>query len=230
MYTYRYLVYLGGCIWGHAEIAILYRDRLGGMTKNVMKGLHCLFDLEREGYVDGYLYEKIGHYYCDEHKCEKNSEKATEYYRRAIDLGYGPAYISMYAFRRATTPGRNSLDGLLIDLLEAEEKGLRDDRILLTVLDDFCMGDKYVPSEKILGNFKTRAEMALHYCEVLIKRQSPYGYYWKGLLYLYGQVVPRNESKAVEIWEEADKLGMAHNEIYHTFMGGLVYCYMYVYM
>lgn len=151
---------------------------------------------------------------------------ATRYYQRAIDLGYPPAYISDFYW--GTTFGKpEERDKVLLGLLEAEHKGIgvKDGRIIAKILEHL-KDRKYTPNAEVLGKFNNKGEMALHYCDVLIERGIPHGYYMKGALYKFGEAtVPDDESKAVSIWEEADRLGLANVIIY---CHGLAPAYRYV--
>lgn len=72
-----------------------------------------------------------------------------------------------------------------------------------------------------------RADIILTISSELIRMGSPKGYYWKGLIYWEGlDNIPRDQRKAMTIWEEADKVGMAHRELYDGVLCGLITSYM----
>lgn len=104
-------------------------------------------------------------------------------------------------------------DEAAFTLLEAEEKGMMDDRILGTLVEYLRKYTTY--DKKLLGKFNSQLDMTLHYCDVLIQRGSWRGYNQKGLIYsdrFPGD--PSDKRKASEVYLEADSVGLATNPMY----------------
>lgn len=208
----------------------LYAFGCIGIMANKVKAFNCLLDLEREGYADGGLLHKIGHCYMHGDVCDRSSIKALAYFQRAATFAYAHAYLSMYelwAFDGVNFSCNKNKATLI--LLEAERKGLNDDRILNYLIYDLRHFNE-APSAKILGRFPDRYAMALHYCDVLILRKSSYGYSLKGDIYWSGDTeIPKDEAKAVSIWNEADRHGFADHHIYCGINSGLSYAHRYTF-
>lgn len=210
---------IGANILAHIGIAQSSRSALGGGKGDAKSRLQYLLELESKGNTDACLFNAIGECYFEGRGCKTNIFEAFDYYLRAANLGYGPAYVSLH---RLWAQGQESIDirryfsqhYLFNKLLKAEEKGVKDDRILDIVVSFLVSkSPDFIPSEKALGDFKNKTEMALHYCDVLIKRHSPRGYYWKGMIYAYGMKdVPIDEEKALQLWDEAGVVGMARHK------------------
>lgn len=179
-----------------------------------------LMDLELEGVINPWLAVKIGDGYRDGviHSGDVNRateyyqtaiqsgdvNRAIEYYQTAIQSGYVPAYLSLHLLLRDVSPEK-----AMLTLLEAEEKGLGqlDERVLKLVIED--LHELYYPSKKALGKFKDRGEMVLHYCDVLISRNSPIAYDKKGYTYWAGLAgVVESISTALELFNEGDQAGL----------------------
>lgn len=219
---------LVGSMFGHRDIYYLYKngfkDRIGYQVEGEQdKAQIYLLDLEMEGYMDGSLLKGIGETYCDVGTISKNPSKGWEYSHRVLDMGYTPAYLAIYKYGYY----REYIDQekTVLYLLGAEEKGVRDSRILEELIMRLSGRTYYIPSQKVLGKFQSRSEMALHYCDVLIQRRSPLGYYWKGWIYWLGYDLQRDVFKARTIWEEADKLGLAPESVYTNPLVGLIMAY-----
>lgn len=170
--------------------------------------------------VDGKLYSELGRSFYYALGCEKDAGMAKQCYQRAIDLGYQPAYFGLFTMlweeKKRLFNLTNSKDRAILTLLELEKKGegVKDDRVLGRVVD--CLREQtYQPSRQVLGRFRTKGEMALHYCDVLIQRKSHLGYDWKAHIYNNGEAgIRRNGSKVLAIYEEADRVGLATLEAY----------------
>lgn len=182
-----------------------------------------LSGLQHEGYVDGELCA-IKAYYA-----VYDSEEAICNYKRAAELRYAPAYLSLAD--RWWYPGMGKdhhPDRAMFALLKAENDGLRDDRLLSRAIRFLC-DKRYIPKPGILGTFKNKVEMALYYCDVLIERGSPLGYYRKGLIYWKGLAgVPKDKYKAVTIWMTAHRHGLADINIYANPKASIMAAYRYV--
>lgn len=228
---------------GYLDIFTVHRDKCRELRKDAKKALIYLIDLEREGCVDGSLFVMIGDYYRDGTGYDPIVSKALEYYHRAVDVGHDPAYLLLYDFWQDQDDNdtydsdddnyydnkKIQDDKALLVLLEAERKGAKHDGILNQVISRLYEMEEDTLSEECLGQFKTKGELLLHYSDLLIERQSPHGYFWKGHIYLYGMHGGnRDPYKAVSIWEEADKLGLASFMTYKQDWTGLIYVYMYV--
>lgn len=168
------------------------------------------------GSRDGLILHMIGEAYRNGRVCSTDYLKAMEYYHHAIDVGYVPAYVGK---SELLWQGGNGIavdrDKSLLLLVEAEEKavGVKDDLIIKEIFVRLSIHHDFKP--ETLGRFRNKGEMSLHYCDILIERGSPSGYYFKGSLYAYGRDgLPEDEAKAVSIWEEADRVGLADYRIY----------------
>lgn len=212
------MIPLGGCAWSDHSVSLMYKYGCGEVKRDIKKVFTYLQDLERSGNGNACVLAEIGNCYHKGHGCVPDLSLAKYYYQRAIDLGYTPA-CSLYVdytvwLGGADLPG--SMNTAVLKLLEAEKKGIaiKDDRILSRVINYLLMSH-YTPSPEVLGTFKDKVEMLLYYCDVLINRGSPLGYQHKGDIYISPVLdVPEDKSKAVSIWEEADRLGLADNGIY----------------
>lgn len=191
-----------------------------------MRAFHYLLDLEREGYVDGNLFHRIGDCYKDAEGCGRSYVKAIEYYQLGISLVYAPGYMALGNIWWHGFDHAHDSNKAILPLLEAENQGVKDDRILHTLINQLRYSSSPL-SDEILGRFKNKGEMALHYCDVLIQRRSPKGYYLKGCIYWDGELVPKDSTKAVSIWEEVDRLGLADSTTYWS-STSLTHAYMYV--
>lgn len=202
-----------------------------------MKSLNYLLDLEREGIIDGCILVKIGDYY----KHDKNPSLATAYYQRAIDLEYTPAFLHEFEMVKWSFTGHSPYNNVIQLLLEAEKKGLgeKDDRIVDKLIGYICLycnnqSDILHPSLQ----FKSKAEMIVHYCDVLIQKGSPKGYNWKGVTStLNGGPFKTDISFnkiAIPIWEEADRVGSAdfdtYRQLHKAYRYVCVHLFMYIYV
>lgn len=163
---------------------------------------------------------------CENRKlAQKHQSLAATYFQRAINLEYIPVFLYRTDILCSLPPG--ALDRTVQLLLEAEEHSLgrKDDRVLDKVIETV---DEEEPVDRNLRHpvlhFKSKAIMILHYCDVLIQRRSPRGYFWKGMIYSRGLRSLPGPSAAVAVWEEADKAGLADHSIYTS----LTQAYRYV--
>lgn len=201
---------------------------------SVKVALCYLLDSEREGYVDGRLFSQIGQYYGESERSTQNASLAMVYFQRAIGMGYEYAYqVSNYLRYLDTENFPDDTDEDIKTLYEAGSKGVKQEEILENLLD-YIIGTydmrERVPKEYMCG-YKTEGELVLHHCDVLIKNGSPLGYQWKGEMFWDGYIgVHQNRSKALLIYEEADRRGLASYNIYCFGPLGLADTYMYVYL
>lgn len=135
-----------------------------------------LFDLEREGYVDGRLFQMLGRRFLRRGEGPRESSIVWEYYQRAAGLGYAPVYLDMHRYWYQG-PEENLEKAMLI-LLEAEAKGMKDSRILEQFVLHLTVYPYYL-SRRVLGSFWSLSDMALYYCGVLTGRGSPDGEHFK---------------------------------------------------
>lgn len=173
---------VGGSVLGHIDISTLYspevrvRGRLeadywdlqGGLTRPEQhrreeQAARYLLDVEMEGCVDGHLYTVIASKY---RTYEERSSKVY-YYRLAAEMGHAPAYLLM----ARDLCNVSTKDNALLVLMEAVEKGVRDERILDEIHGYLCDED-YTPSRRVLGKFKNKEELELYYLDVMEHRQS----------------------------------------------------------
>lgn len=206
-----------------------------------MKALAYLQDLVIEGNTDICVFHAIGEGRQWLHAREdcfrnlfdtntnNNPFETIKYDHLAIELGYGQPYISI------DKPGQDDAhsvrldkDRALLSLLVALENGTdeKDERILGWVYDSLNEFDfEEYPSSPLLGRFKRKDEMLLRYCDLLRQKELPLGYDKMGTIYLNGEVgIPKDEAKAVAIWEEGDSKGLLYFSTYIQ----LQIAYMYV--
>lgn len=181
-----------------------------------------IFDLEREGYLDGWVFNNIGGYY-DRNRDSGNhtSTTAMKYFQLAIEHGC----ISGFEHLRRLMPHVETgiytdIDLEVFAVLGPEKKSLemKDDRLIHhLVLDLIDLSSQYHPNPQVLGKFKDRIEMALNYCDILIEMKSPFGYKHMAETYRSGCAgVDDTMPKVVSIMEEADKAGLADSETYYS--------------
>lgn len=214
MIIYPYLI-VGGCSWGYEGILRIYC--FFRRTRNGEKGFRYLLEREEEGYTDASLYDNIGERYMRGDKCPKEQSKATTYFQRAIDSGYLSGYVNLsYMLWYNETQDQQLKDQGIQVLLDAEKQCAEEkyDRILGSLV--YYLGDNaYTPSAQVLGQFKSKLDMALHYCDILIQRGLPTGYQVKADIYLSGQCgMRKDKAKGMAIWEEAAKAGLADGLAY----------------
>lgn len=193
-----------------------------------MKALKYLEDLDQNGRTSGIVLCILGDCYKEGMGCERDHTKAREYYQRAANMGYAPAYISIHALYWWYGRGgvSDDPDKAMMALLTAEDKGVKDDRILGKLLESMYDVNVSV-SDHVLtrGKFHSKEEMALYYCDVLIQRGSPKGYSWKAKI--LGEVTidgQNGEADALGVLIDADNAGLATFSVYIS----LASAYMYV--
>lgn len=218
-------VSVGGCTWGYRELYRAY-TRIVNDSRQRRKAFIYLSDLEQSGIVDGFIFDGLGVCYIQGSGCKRDEHLAMMYYQRALDLSF-PLGILVHSHSRWTGNAHVAPDrDICVQLaLQAEEKGMRDDRILNMLLCRLRIRS-YSPDSQVLGKFKNRKEMALHYCDVLIDRKSPRGYLRKADFYCHGYAdVPTDFYKALSLWEDADRLGLAHWDTYFKFLDEAWYAF-----
>lgn len=139
----------------------------------------------------------------------------------AVEYNDGNAVIKLYdGYKHGHAPFGKNITKAVNVLLEADKRGLvDDDRILGSVIQDL-MNDKEdkLTSLEIVQEMKTKEDVIVHYCDVLIGRQLPKGYHYKASIYMSGikGVVERDLNKAIQICQQAEKEGMAVFNIYSS--------------
>lgn len=194
----------------HDGIAELYTEGCCKVKRNRGKALDYLLELERAGYVAGSLFQEIGKYYLWYGDGSPDTQSISmDYTDMGIKLKDATAYLDRFMLWHLCAGGTIKNKEKAVQLLvEAEKRGIEDD-VLLNELVNSLMLSSYTPSARVLGRFRDRAEMALHYSDVLIQRKSPRGYHWKSRLYLEGKHgIPQNKRKALAIWKEGERLGL----------------------
>lgn len=178
------------------------------------------------GVISGQVLCLIGDCYKDKLGVYITTVKAAEYYRYAIKCNplYAPPYIKLHGLLREDTKGD---DKSLQVLLEAEEKGVKDEIILSTLVKLLCDSDSRL-SKKALGKYKTKANMAREYCNILIRRRSPKGYQLLLQMCYMGLVEGPNGKRGevrmtAAISEEADQQRLA---TFQTYYNGVAEFYM----
>lgn len=175
-----------------------------------------------QGNLDAWILHKIGESYGFGEGCRDNSSLALTYCQRAIDTGDTLAWVVLSRLLWLSKVGINfDKEKAVLWILEAETKGLgaKDDRILSEVFDRLTSDYFMFQSSKaqILGQFISLRELASQYYDTLIARRSPLGYYRKGRLNAMNTMgIPIDASKAIAVWEEADRVGLADCEIYSS--------------
>lgn len=172
-----------------------------------------LIELEMSGNVSGCVLAELGKKYYHPVRYSFDPSTAIDYYQRAIDVGYAPVFSYTNPFTRYR-PGDE--ERIILSLLEADKKGMsmKDDRWLSLVIDHIRM-TRRKPGVEVARTFATTCEMVVHYCDILISRGSSLGYYQKASLYRYGyESIAQDKAKAVSMWEEADRLGLANRDVY----------------
>lgn len=216
---------------GHIDIFNMYYFGCAEFNINEANASRYLMGLEREGYVDGALFDKIGDGYAYMVRRPSEIMLPYMYLQRAISLGYVRSYLTMVEilesrFHAAVFP--RGMNNPLLILLKATEQGVTDEGVLAELLQHLSRWhpDVLIPSAHHQGRRVPVGELALYYCDVLIQNGSSLGYDWKAKLYWSGKAgLPQDMSKAVSIWEEADRLELAHIDMYKD---GLIKAYMYV--
>lgn len=189
--------------------------------------LNYWLGLEMEGVVDGYVLANIWELY----RVDGDEPLAATYSQHTIDLEYAPIILRRYELLVADSTAPRPLANALVSLLDAEQKGLgtKDDRILDKLIEVLVSDSRNVADiPRRFRKFQSKAEMILHYCDVLIQRRSPRGYYQKGQFYCRTEFyrlteLPDNQSiVAVSVWEEVGRLGLAdydtYRQLYHAYM------------
>lgn len=220
-------LYLGGCTWAHWGIYFMYRlgcDRIRG---DPGKAYNYLLDLVMAGTVDGCVLIQIATCLMGSIGRPTDRLKATEYCQLAMDIGYTPSYLFMGDVNLNAPFATPSADVTsMLQLLDGEKKGIsvKDDRVLAVFLK-WLLKQRRGPPKEVLGKFKDGREMASYYFDVLTSRGSPLGYYlqgydcWRGMGFKSG-----GKPRALAIWEEADRAGLADHDIYLH----LIQSYLYV--
>lgn len=176
--------------------------------------------------VDECIYHSIGRLYQEGKggfEGQGRKDMSMPYYQLSAERGYVNAYVDMYKIYYddlfATYP--DDQDKAVALLLEAEEKGIKDERIYALIVTSL-LDKSYTPSPSILGNHASQGTMALYYADMLIQSGSQLGYIVKGDVYYQGvSGVPRDLGKAMEIWEEGHKLGLIDLKTYTDKMAKL---------
>lgn len=209
----------------------MYKDRSTSFQGDIAPAQRYLLDLEVAGNVDGCLFVELGECYMEGVGRHRDQSTAVMYQQRAIDLEYPPASVKLSkrywdGYRTVT----NDEDKSIIAALKAEESGMarKDERILANLLWNLTSTRPYTPNAEILGAFKSKIEMILHFCDVLTQRGSSVGHTLKGFMYFWGDPgLQADEAKALSIWEEADtdSVGLASTAVYL-----LGFCHFYEYV
>lgn len=238
LHVYAFCITLycaAGSMLGHFGIVEMYEDDLNiASPDDKVKAYTYLLELERQGHVDASLFYKLFDHNAECLLDWTGSLLAFEYCDRAMGMGHVPAIrdwtYKMWGFGGYGSPEK--CHKVIATLLEAVETWGEDDRLLDLLIDRLCTMHR-TPSDTLdplLSKFGSYGEAVMHYCDVLIQRGSPLGYLWKSDVYHEGKVgVPRDVSKAVSLYAEADRLGLATFDFYTLFGAGLIRAYMYVY-
>lgn len=190
------------------------------------KAFDYLNELERSGYVCGWLYKAIADHYC--YHMYPNSHMARRYCRLAINKGFDYAYVSLYDMKRAceyekVKTATNKLSTAMLRLLSEDKASVKDDRVFDDMVKDLSK-PSHIMSGRIhydLGPFESSQAMAMYFCDALIQRGSALGYFRK--ICLYGMQNFDSKQKEVEVMEEADRAELATYDMY----GWLLHRYMY---
>lgn len=201
--------------------------------------------------VDGYLFNQLGpqHSYAS----TVGGDEAHAYYNRAISLGCTKAYLDKateLSYRYPTNTDRaimvlleainssTKVDGEVSKPVreqvahdeEPDDKNENGIDCLLDHLLRLLTDENYNAPKDVLGSFPNQWIMAFYYANVLIQHDSPLGYEWLGHIYYMGYIdadgksIPGDVKKQVEIYEHADRIGLASSSIYQA----LIHVYRYV--
>lgn len=237
-------LYLAGFLPGHVGVSqvISYDERRGNTVEiRAKKALEYLLKLEKEAEddkpIDASILIAIGSKYESGSGCERSTVKAMAYYKKAAALKDTEAYdrICQLWFKGWGTNRPNN-EQRILTLVEAIKDGQLgrdgdddDDYLLVSLVNDISNNSIFcVIPPHVYHPFKSQQEMILHYLAMLTQGKSYQGYHSAGTLYWNGcerHSVPKDQKKALEIWLEADKLGIADSITYSTRIVG---CYMYV--
>lgn len=152
-----------------------------------------------------------------------------ECFQRAMDIGHTSAYFwmsSMYTVKDLPGFPPQDMNKAIAILMEAGEKGVKDDRVLLQAIDNVYT-DLNDPKADLLVKYKSKDKLALYICDLLIQGGAAEGYYRKGLIHYRG--VDGGEpdiEKAVAIWKEAEQVGLA---TYSMYVGIVTHVLLFIY-
>lgn len=186
-----------------------YRYNYIWIADDERKFARYLLDVEMDGCTDGSIMSRLGDNYASAHGCVRNQSLAKKYWARAAGFGYLTAHVSLhYSSGNAAS---------MLALVEAAKRGEgRDAAWIIETMVERLQGI-HQPAPRTFGPFKDKGSMMLYFCDALIEKQSPIGYHIKGSLHMYGNDgIPVNVAKAISIWEEADKLGLATWDVYRN--------------
>lgn len=206
---------IGGCTWAYHGMYQFYTRFVNNTYRPGDKAFVYLADLEHSGVIDGGVYDGLGDCYRRGIGCKQDPYLALMYYQRALDLGF-PLGLLVSDHSRWTCCEHVAHDKgtLMLMALQAEEKGIKDDRIIDNLITRLIVSI-VLPLPTTLGKFRIECASVFGYCDILIERKSPRGYDQKGQLYYWGsRVGPAEKAKGLAIWEEADRLELAGWTVY----------------
>lgn len=219
---------LGGLTLSHLEMYKLYGHKPDDHHSHDHKKAHqYLLDVQAEGAVDGLVMCEIAlrRGLPIIHNRERDLQQM-EYYKQAAMLGCNEGYRLLFHWYWGESKSKKENQDKAIQLLvRGMNERILDDRVLRTL---FYAGDVslYTPGPNVLGQKHSNlSELMLDWIEWFIYRNSSEAYEMKAQLYKYGwDSIPKDESKRVATWLEADKRGLATHQTYLE----LIMSYMYV--
>lgn len=117
----------------------------------------------------------------------------------------------------ATKSVRQACIDILSKGIEREVKGNKHPRILMSIIGSLVCSPTIPP--KLACNYSSRADMILHYTDILIKHKIELGYYWRGCMYMDGAAgCHKDMNKAIAVWIEADKEKLAGFAVYYDYL------------
>lgn len=192
---------------GYLGLYSLLAEKIRMFSKS-SKAQAYLLGLEQSGVVFPSLFESIGRCFMMHVKYTA----AQPYIHRAIELGSPNAYLLYCELQDKMNPNSDS-SGQLPHLLSLiEERGLRDEVVVFSALSELtrCYGLTSLQKPIPLYHYASLIDMALTYANMLVSMESPRGYRLYGELYdCRAFEIPTDPMKAIEIWEEADRRGLA---------------------
>lgn len=199
---------------GYHGIYDMYKHGCNEFQPAVDKRIQYLLDLETKGIVDPSVFVNIGDEYNPLYSRHEDPSKARFYYRRAMDLKYGPAYSCCIH----DTPLFGTGEELHAFLEAKVEEGAigKHDMLLYSVIEHISEGS--TDYEHLIAPFTSLDDMARHYCWHLIQAGSPVGYYQ--MAFCDSDPTPDTHRY---IFDEADRRGLANYMIYSRIIESFMY-------
>lgn len=222
---------LGGCTWPYRALSTL-RHNLIGAAAHKTKTLRYLEDLETLGHTDGRIIAEIGDMYRHGTGCKRDSEKAQEYFKQAMNHGDGCATAYVFQvdlWRDSATSAPDFSNKALSLLLDAHQRGIggKDEDCLLSEVLTIISNPSYKPDPSVLDGFEDKVEAFKHYVTILKDRKSPRAHVLENEFYKYK--TEYDKGILLSIWIEAEILKLATCPIYNYLADAYKYVSLYAY-